>query len=98
MHYVGFDLHKRYVTVCALNKSGEVVAEYRRLSNTAETVGQRASLALRSFRGAFAPDAVSGWVMTRSGHINNNQPSLIRFIFNSIKTALSAEMDQHRQT
>lgn len=38
MHYVGIDLHKRYVTVCALNKSGEVVAEYRRLSNTAEAV------------------------------------------------------------
>ena len=29
---------KRYVTVCALNKGGEVVAEYRRLSNTAEAV------------------------------------------------------------
>ncbi|NIM49665.1 MAG: IS110 family transposase [Gemmatimonadales bacterium] len=38
MHYVGIDLHKRYVTVCALDKSGEVVAEYRRLSNTAEAV------------------------------------------------------------
>lgn len=38
MHYVGIDLHKRYVSVCALAKSGEVVSERRRLSNTAEAI------------------------------------------------------------
>lgn len=38
MHYVGIDVHKRYLTVCALNKSGEVVSERRRLGNTAEAV------------------------------------------------------------
>ena len=38
MHYVGIDLHKKYLTVCALNKSGEVMAEHRRLANTAEAV------------------------------------------------------------
>jgi hypothetical protein len=38
MHYVGIDVHKRYLAVCVLNKSGEVVSERRRLGNTAEAV------------------------------------------------------------
>ena len=38
MHYVGIDLHKRYVSVCALDKGGKVVSERRRLSHTAEGI------------------------------------------------------------
>lgn len=31
MHYIGLDLHKKYVTLCALDSLGTVVAEARRL-------------------------------------------------------------------
>lgn len=31
MTWVGFDLHKRYITACAVSDSGELVAEHRRL-------------------------------------------------------------------
>jgi hypothetical protein len=31
MTYVGLDLHKRYITACALDASGTVVAEERKL-------------------------------------------------------------------
>jgi hypothetical protein len=31
MRWVGLDLHKRYLTACALNDDGQVVAEQRRL-------------------------------------------------------------------
>ena len=34
MTFVGFDLHKRYITACALDASGAVVAEIRQLSTT----------------------------------------------------------------
>jgi transposase len=40
MYYVGIDLHKRYLTVCALDSAGQVVAEARRLGNTVEAVLQ----------------------------------------------------------
>lgn len=38
MRYVGLDLHKRYVTACALDSRGQVVAAERRLATTAEVV------------------------------------------------------------
>ncbi|HWP38232.1 MAG TPA: hypothetical protein VNL18_11835 [Gemmatimonadales bacterium] len=31
MRWVGLDLHKRYITACALDDDGQVVAEQRRL-------------------------------------------------------------------
>lgn len=34
MTFVGFDLHKRYVTACALDAEGAVVAECRQLPTT----------------------------------------------------------------
>jgi hypothetical protein len=33
---VGFDLHKRYVTACALDETGKVLAEHRRLEPSLE--------------------------------------------------------------
>jgi len=36
MYYVGLDLHKRYVTACALDSAGQVVAAERRLGTTLE--------------------------------------------------------------
>jgi transposase len=38
MYYAGIDLHKKYLTLCVLNKEGEVVLQHRRLSNTIEAV------------------------------------------------------------
>jgi transposase len=38
MTFVGFDLHKRYITACALDASGVVVAEIRQLTTTLATV------------------------------------------------------------
>ena len=38
MTFVGFDLHKRYITACALDASGEIVAEIRQLSTALESV------------------------------------------------------------
>ncbi len=32
MTFVGFDLHKRYITACALDASGAIIAEIRQLS------------------------------------------------------------------
>ena len=38
MTFVGFDLHTRYITACALDASGEIVAEIRQLSTALESV------------------------------------------------------------
>jgi len=38
MTFVGFDLHKRYITACALDASGAVVAEIRQLTTALESV------------------------------------------------------------
>ena len=38
MTFVGFDLHQRYLTACALNDGGEIIAEVRQLSTTVEAV------------------------------------------------------------
>lgn len=38
MYYVGVDLHKHYLTVCILDRRGEVMAEHPRLRNTREAV------------------------------------------------------------
>ena len=38
MTFVGFDLHKRYITACALDEAGEIIAEIRQLSTALETV------------------------------------------------------------
>lgn len=38
MTFVGFDLHKRYITACALDVSGAVVAEIRQLAPTLATI------------------------------------------------------------
>ena len=38
MTFVGFDLHKRYITACALDASGEIIAEIRHLSTALEAV------------------------------------------------------------
>jgi hypothetical protein len=35
---VGLDLHKRYVTACALDALGTVLAEHRRLQLSSEAV------------------------------------------------------------
>jgi pheromone shutdown protein TraB len=32
MTFVGFDLHTRYITACALSAEGEIIAEIRQLS------------------------------------------------------------------
>jgi predicted NBD/HSP70 family sugar kinase len=29
MTFVGFDLHRRYITACALDATGEIIAEVR---------------------------------------------------------------------
>lgn len=39
MTFVGLDLHKRYITACALDASGAVVAEIRQLATTIASVG-----------------------------------------------------------
>ena len=36
--FVGFDLHERYITACALDAAGEIVAEIRQLSTAVEAV------------------------------------------------------------
>ncbi len=38
MYYVGLDVHKRYVTACALDSAGQVVAVERRLGTTLEAL------------------------------------------------------------
>ncbi len=38
MTVVGFDLHKRYITACALDASGTIIAEVRQLSTSLEAV------------------------------------------------------------
>jgi hypothetical protein len=38
MTFVGFDLHKRYITACALTETGEILAEIRQLSTSLEAV------------------------------------------------------------
>jgi transposase len=38
MTFVGFDLHKRYITACALEAGGTLVAEVRQLATTLETL------------------------------------------------------------
>ena len=38
MTVVGFDLHKRYITACALDADGAILAEVRQLSTALETV------------------------------------------------------------
>ena len=38
MTFVGFDLHKRYISACAVDDAGEIIAERRRLSTTLGTV------------------------------------------------------------
>ena len=38
MTFVGFDLHKRYITACALDASGEIIAEIRQLSTALDAV------------------------------------------------------------
>ena len=40
MYYVGLDLHKRYVTACALDSAGQVVATERRLPTAFEPLVQ----------------------------------------------------------
>ena len=38
MTFVGFDLHKRYITACALDDTGGIIAEIRQLSTAIEAV------------------------------------------------------------
>ena len=38
MTFVGFDLHKRYITACALDVDGTVIAECRQLATTIDGV------------------------------------------------------------
>ena len=38
MTFVGFDLHQRYITACALDAAGEIIAEIRQLSTALEAV------------------------------------------------------------
>jgi len=38
MIWVGLDLHQRYITACALDEGGAVVAEQRRLAADAEVL------------------------------------------------------------
>jgi transposase len=38
MTFVGFDLHKRYITACALDASGAIIAETRQLATSLEAV------------------------------------------------------------
>jgi hypothetical protein len=38
MTSVGFDPHKRYITACALNAAGEIIAEMRQLSTALEAI------------------------------------------------------------
>lgn len=40
MRWVGLDLHKRYITACALDEAGEVVAEHRRLAPDVDVLTQ----------------------------------------------------------
>jgi transposase len=37
---VGLDLHKRYITACALDESGTVLAEHRRLELSLDALGR----------------------------------------------------------
>ena len=38
MTFVGFDLHKRYITACALDETGQLIAERKQLSTALESV------------------------------------------------------------
>lgn len=38
MTFVGFDLHTRYITACALSAEGEIIAEIRQLSTALEAI------------------------------------------------------------
>jgi hypothetical protein len=41
MTFVGFDLHKRYITACALDASGTVVNEIRQLARCDQSLNRR---------------------------------------------------------
>ncbi|MEO6527608.1 MAG: hypothetical protein ABIP93_13340 [Gemmatimonadaceae bacterium] len=38
MTFVGFDVYKRYITACALDEAGVMLAEVRQLSTAVEAV------------------------------------------------------------
>lgn len=38
MTFVGFDLHKRYITACALDAAGDIIAEVRQLPTAVEAI------------------------------------------------------------
>ncbi len=38
MTFVGFDLHKRYITACALDSAGDLIAEVRQLPTAVEAI------------------------------------------------------------
>lgn len=38
MIWVGLDLHKKYITACAMDEAGGIVAEHRRLPADAESL------------------------------------------------------------
>jgi hypothetical protein len=38
MTFVGFNMHKRYITACALSGESEIIAEIRQLSTALETI------------------------------------------------------------
>ncbi len=48
MTFLGLDLHKRYITACALDEAGVLVAEVRQLATLARTVLDSGS-SLRNF-------------------------------------------------
>lgn len=47
MYYVGLDLHKRYVTACALDSVGQVVAAKRRSREPSDSPVTRVGSLLR---------------------------------------------------
>jgi hypothetical protein len=50
MRWVGLDLHKRYITACALDEAGQVIAEHRRIAAMLLSRGLRLSGARRAKR------------------------------------------------
>ena len=47
MTFVGFDLHKRYITACALDETGQILAERRQLPTALEAVASVAHALVR---------------------------------------------------
>ena len=82
MTFVGFDLHKRYITACALDEAGQLVVERRQLATTLDAVlGSRDPFETAALRDGYlakarqAGDSVDVVTIPNAGHFEVIAPS-----------------------